>query len=77
MCDESGANFQAISKVFGREFLGHTVFCQWHFQQCAKHHVKDINVHEQESFKVCSMKSAMPLQQTNLKKSAALGNIYV
>ena len=78
MCDESGANFQAISKVFGRKFLGHTVSCQWHFWQCAKCHVKDINVHEQETFislfnEVCYALAANQFE----KVSAALGNICV
>ena len=78
MCNESGANFQAISKVFGREFLGHTVSCQWHFWQCAKCHVKDINVHEQETFKSLFNEVCYALTANQFEKvSAALGNIYV
>ena len=78
MCDESGANFQAIRKVFGREFLGHTVSCQWHFWQCAKCHVKDINVHEQETFKSLFNEVCYALTANKFEKvSAALGNICV
>ena len=31
MVDETGANFNAIQAVFGKEMLAHTVTCQWHF----------------------------------------------
>ena len=52
MCDEAGANFNAVEKVLGKEVLSRTVGCQWHFQACAKRHLKNINSNEQETFKV-------------------------
>lgn len=51
MCDEAGANFNAIEASLGQHFLGRTVGCQWHFRRCAKAQIKHINVHEQETFK--------------------------
>ena len=51
MCDEAGCNFNAIEKVYSQEFLGQTVTCQFHFKNCAKNQIKNINIHEQETFK--------------------------
>ena len=51
MCDEARCNFNAIEKVYGQEFLGQTVTCQFHFKNCAKNQIKNINIHEQETFK--------------------------
>ena len=53
MCDEAGCNFNAIKKVYGQEFLGQTVTCQFHFKNCAKNQIKNINIHKQETFKLC------------------------
>ena len=36
MCDENGANFNAIVNVFGKEFLGRTVTMQMAFQEMCK-----------------------------------------
>lgn len=46
MCDENGANLNAIATVLGRDFLGKTVTCQWHFRQCAQCQITSINVAE-------------------------------
>ena len=51
MCDENGANLNAIATVLGRDFLGKTVTCQWHFRQHAQCQITSINVAEQETFK--------------------------
>ena len=51
MCDEAGCNFNAIEK-----FLGRTVTCQFHFKNCSKTQIKNINIHEQESLKSLSEK---------------------
>ena len=51
MCDEAGANFLAIAKALGDDFLGKTVSCQWHFCLCAKKNTPKVNVNEQETFK--------------------------
>ena len=51
MCDEAGCNFSAIEKVYGPEFLGRTVTCQFYIKNCAKNLIKNINIHEQETFK--------------------------
>ena len=45
-CDENGANLNAIATVLGRDFLGKTVTCQWHFRQCAQYQITSINVAE-------------------------------
>ena len=50
MCDESGANMNAIERVFGKDFMARVVTCQWHFRQCAKHQLPDINPLERETF---------------------------
>ena len=51
MCDEAGCNFNAIESVYGKEFLGTTVTCQFHFKNCTKNQMKNINIHEQQTFK--------------------------
>ena len=43
MCDESGANMNAIERVFGKDFMARVVTCQWHFHQCAKCQLPEIN----------------------------------
>ena len=32
MCNEAGANFNAVEQVLGKEILARTVGCQWHFR---------------------------------------------
>ena len=51
MCDEHGGNFNAIRNVYGGEFLGRTVTCQFHFRQCGQKQLSKINVEERETFK--------------------------
>ena len=51
MCDEASCNFNAIESVYGKEFLGRTVTCQFHFKNCTKNRLKHINIHEQQTFK--------------------------
>ena len=51
MCDEAGCNFNAIESVYGKESLGRTVTFQSHFKNCAKNQMKNINIHEQQTFK--------------------------
>ena len=51
MCNENIANLNAIATVLGRDFLGKTVTCQWHFRQCGQHQITSIYVAEQETFK--------------------------
>ena len=46
MCDENGANVNAIATVLGGDFLGETVTCQCHFRQCAQCQITSINVAE-------------------------------
>ena len=50
MCDESGANMNAIERVFGKDFMARVVTCQWHFCQCAKCQLPEINTLERETF---------------------------
>ena len=52
MCDEAGANFNAIEKVLGKYFLARTVGCQWHFRRCASRHMRSINNDEQATFRL-------------------------
>ena len=51
MCDEAGCNFNAIKSVYGKEFLGRKVTCQFHFKNCTKNQMKNINIHKQQTFK--------------------------
>ena len=32
MCNEAGANFNAIEKVLEKDVLARTISCQWHFR---------------------------------------------
>ena len=49
MCNENGANLNAIATGLGRDVLG-KLTCQWHFRQCAQCQITSINVAEQETF---------------------------
>ena len=53
MCNEAWCNINAIKSMYGMEFLGRTVTCQFHFKNCAKNQMKsiNINIHEQQTFK--------------------------
>ena len=52
MCDERGANMNAIEEVFGKEFMAHkrVVTCQGHFKSCARRQLSGIDKDEQKSF---------------------------
>ena len=52
MCDEGGANMNAIEEVFGKEFMAHqrVVTCQWHFKSCTRRQLLGIDKDEQRSF---------------------------
>ena len=52
MCDEGGANMNAIEEVFGKEFMARqrVVTCQWHFKSCARRQLLGIDKDEQKSF---------------------------
>ena len=40
MMDEKGANFEAVSRVFGENFRKtKTVTCQWHFRNCGERYI--------------------------------------
>ena len=76
MCDEAGCNFNAIEKVFGKEFLGRTVTCQFHFKSCAKNQIKNINIHKQETFKsLCEKLCYTYMNHDYTKVSNALENL--
>ena len=76
MCDEAGCKFNAIEKVFGQEFLGRTVTCQFHFKSCAKNQIKNINIHEQETFKsLCEKLCYTYTKHDYTKVSNALENL--
>ena len=57
--DEAGANLQGLRRVFGDAFMVRVVSCQWHFKECAKRQLKNINVNDQATFwhlvgKICT-----------------------
>ena len=37
--------------MYDQEFLSRTVTCQFHFKNCAKNQIKNINIKEQVTFK--------------------------
>ena len=43
MADEAGANWAALSRVFGQEDLNRTVGCQFHFKQSVNRHALQLN----------------------------------
>ena len=43
MADEAGANWAALSRVFGQEVLSRTVGCQFHFKQSVNRHALQLN----------------------------------
>ena len=43
MMDEKGANFEAVTLVFGENFTKtKTVSCQWHFKNCAEKYITEV-----------------------------------
>ena len=57
--DEAGANLQGLRRVFGDAFMVRVVSCQWHFKECTKRQLKNINVNDRATFwhlvgKICT-----------------------
>ena len=57
--DEAGANLQGLRRVFGDAFMVRVVSCQWHFKECAKRQLKNIDVNDRATFwhlvgKICT-----------------------
>ena len=51
VCDEAGANYKAITQVYGPEFSAIRVKgCQWHFKSDVKNHVSKLRPEDQETF---------------------------
>ena len=51
VCDESGANYKALSLVYGEQFTSMcTKGCQWHFKQDVQKHMKNVAPHDQQKF---------------------------
>ena len=48
--DEAGANLQGLRKVYGDEFMERVVSCQFHFKQCARRQLKNIDENDQATF---------------------------
>ena len=52
MMDEKGANYEAITLVFGENFMKtKTVSCQWHFKNCAEKYLVEVPLDERKSFR--------------------------
>ena len=57
--DEAGANLQGLRKIYGDEFMERVVTCQFHFKQCARRQLKNIDENDHSTFmhlvtKICS-----------------------
>ena len=57
--DEVGANLQGLRKIYGDEFMERVVTCQFHFKQCARRQLKNIDENDHSTFmhlvtKICS-----------------------
>ena len=62
--DEAGANLQGLRKVYGDEFMEHVVSCQFHFKQCARRQLKNIDENDQATFmhlvtKICQAQTVV------------------
>ena len=55
VCDEAGANYKAITELYGAEFSAMRVKgCQWHFKSDVKNHVTKLVPEDQDTFvKTC------------------------
>ena len=52
MMDEKGANFEAIKRVFGKNFAkAKAVTCQFHFRNCAEKYIVNIPKDERIAFR--------------------------
>ena len=54
--DEAGANLQGLRKIFGDEFMERVVTCQFHFKQCARKQLKNIDENDKATFMHLSTK---------------------
>ena len=51
ICDESGANYKAITLVYSDEFTTkHVKGCQWHFKSDVQKHIKHVRPVDQDRF---------------------------
>ena len=55
VCDEAGANYKAITELYGAEFSAMSIKgCQWHFKSDVKNHVSKLVPEDQDTFvKTC------------------------
>ena len=55
VCDEAGANYKAITALYGADFSAMRVKgCQWHFKSDVKNHASKLVPEEQDTFvKTC------------------------
>ena len=52
MMDEKGANFEAVARVFGKNFRQtKTVTCQFHFFHCTESYIRDVPTEERITFR--------------------------
>ena len=76
--DEAGANLQGLRKVYGDEFMERVVSCQFHFKQCARRQLKNIDENDQATFMHLVMKICLAQTVAEYKKYAdALEHICV
>ena len=76
--DEAGANLQGLRKVYGDEFMERVVSCQFHFKQCARRQLKNIDENDQATFMHLVTKICLAQTVAEYKKYAdALEHICV
>ena len=76
--DEAGANLQGLRKVYGDKFMERVVSCQFHFKQCARRQLKNIDENDQATFMHLVMKICLAQTVVEYKKYAdALEHICV
>ena len=76
--DEAGVNLQGLRKVYGDEFMERVVSCQFHFKQCARRQLKNIDENDQATFMHLVTKICLAQTVVEYKKYAdALEHICV
>ena len=63
LTDSHSANKAAIEKVFGKEMRDRSAACQFHFRQCARRQLPNIDIHDRQTFRalthqICYAKTA-------------------
>ena len=79
MCDEGGANMNAIEEVFGKEFMARqrVVTCQWHFKSCVRRQSQILTRMNKKALRILFSNYVNVTQEVNMSRFQVLSMTFV